>query len=144
MILISHRGNVSGRVVEMENNPAYIESAIELGYDVEVDAWLLDIGFFLGHDLPEHEVSYDWFFIWGERLWIHCKNVDCLSSLAPQPELNCFWHETDTVTLTSKKYIWAFPGNQPIYGSIAVLPERNNDDISLCTGVCSDVIANYK
>ncbi len=57
---------------------------------------------------------------------------------------NYFWHETDTVTLTSKSYIWAYPGKQPITNSIAVLPEIYNDNIENCVGVCSDIIEFYK
>ena len=37
MILIAHRGNVSGPNPEMENNPLYIDRALEKGYDVEID-----------------------------------------------------------------------------------------------------------
>lgn len=57
---------------------------------------------------------------------------------------NYFWHETDTVTLTSKGFPWAYPNRQPIKGSIAVMPELNNDDVTECYGVCSDVIEQYK
>ena len=58
--------------------------------------------------------------------------------------LNYFWHQGDTVTLTSKNYIWAHPGKQIIKGSIAVLPEIHNDNISKCIGICSDYIERYK
>ena len=57
--------------------------------------------------------------------------------------LNYFWHEQDTLTLTSKNYMWVYPGKQPITGSIAVMPEIHNDDISKCLGVCSDFIKRY-
>jgi hypothetical protein len=56
---------------------------------------------------------------------------------------NYFWHEEDTVALTSKNYVWAYPGKQPIKGSIAVLPERDNDNVLLCKGICSDYIKRY-
>ena len=112
------------------------------GYDVEIDIWLFNNGFYLGHDYPQYEISYDWLFVRNKNLWIHCKNVDVLKFLLPST-LNCFWHEGDTVTLTNKGYIWANIGKQPIRDSIAVLPEINNEDISQCKGICSDVISNY-
>jgi hypothetical protein len=59
-------------------------------------------------------------------------------------DFNFFWHETDTVTLTSKKYIWAYPTKQPILNSIAVMPELYKDNIIGCIGVCSDYIEKYK
>jgi len=34
MILISHRGNLRGKKTELENNPSYIQSTVDLGYDV--------------------------------------------------------------------------------------------------------------
>ena len=37
MFLISHRGNINGINNKKENDPDYINRAIELGYDVEID-----------------------------------------------------------------------------------------------------------
>ncbi len=39
MILISHRGNIDGPNTDNENKPSYIASAINRGYDCEVDFW---------------------------------------------------------------------------------------------------------
>ena len=50
MKLISHRGNINGKHEGFENNPNYIDTAIEQGYDVEVDIWFISETFFLGHD----------------------------------------------------------------------------------------------
>ena len=58
-------------------------------------------------------------------------------------DINYFWHEYDTATLTSKNYIWAYPGKQPIKNSIAVMPEIHKEDINQCVGICSDYIKNY-
>jgi hypothetical protein len=55
-----------------------------------------------------------------------------------------FWHEGDTLTLTSMNVVWAYPGKQPIKGSIAVMPEINNDNLDDCIGICSDYINDYK
>jgi hypothetical protein len=41
MILISHRGNINGRIEGLENTPNYIQDAIKLGYDVEIDLWII-------------------------------------------------------------------------------------------------------
>ena len=37
MYFISHRGNINGIQKERENDPLYINEAINKGYDVEVD-----------------------------------------------------------------------------------------------------------
>ena len=143
MILISHRGNIDGKIPEYENNPNYIEAALNLGYDVEIDLWFIDGRVYLGHDEPQYEVDDSWLGERTDKLWVHCKNVESLNWIR-STILHYFWHETDTVTLTSKNYIWAYPGKQPIVGSIAVMPELENDNVLLCKGVCSDYIKRYK
>lgn len=145
MRLISHRGNINGRFVNYENEPNYIDDAIKQGYDVEVDVWYVDEQLYLGHDKPDYGVDLRWFRDRLTKLWIHCKNIEAVNYFnSCGYDCNYFWHETDTITLTSKKYIWAYPGKQPIKDSIAVMPEINNDDISRVLGVCSDYIENYK
>ena len=143
MKLIAHRGNINGKIESLENNPNYIDSAISDGYDVEIDVWLIDGNLFLGHDNPQYEVDDRWLEERINNLWVHCKNIDLLNWVR-STSLHYFWHESDTITLTSKNYIWAYPGKQPIMNSIAVMPELNNDDITKCIGICSDYIERHK
>lgn len=149
MILIAHRGNINGRFESCENEPTYIDQAIREGFDVEVDVWLKSTEnfremLFLGHDEPQYGVGFRWFRDRISKLWIHCKNVEAVNYfLDCGYEFNFFWHQEDDITLTSKKYIWAYPGKQPIENSIAVMPEIHNDDTSRCIGVCSDFIDKY-
>jgi len=143
MILISHRGNISGRNIDFENSPDYIEDATRLGYDVEVDLWFYKDQLHLGHDEPQYKISLEWLYQKNSKLWIHCKNVDSLVHIYEKP-LHYFWHEEDTLTLTSKGYMWVYPGKQPIKNSIAVMPELFSDDVSKCVGVCSDYIESYR
>jgi len=142
MILISHRGNLNGPNEVRENSPYYIMEAIDEGYDVEVDLWWVDGKVYLGHDKPQYEVSDEWLGERIDKLWVHCKNVESLIWIR-NTSLHYFWHEQDTLTLTSKNHMWVYPGKQPIIGSIAVMPEIHNDDISNCLGVCSDFIKKY-
>lgn len=145
MILISHRGNINGRFESLENEPAYIDKAMSGGYDVEVDVWYKDNLLWLGHDKPEYEIDFHWLKDRISKLWIHCKNIEAIEWFnSSQYDYHYFWHQEDTLTLTSKKYIWAYPGNQPIKNCIAVMPELYNDSINLCVGICSDYIKNYK
>ena len=141
MILISHRGNIDGKKPHLENHPDYINEALNLGYDVEVDVWFVDGKFMLGHDEPLHETDYK--FLMNEKLWCHAKSLDALFEMKKYA-IHYFWHEEDTVALTSKNYVWAYPGKQPIKGSIAVMPERSNEEVLVCKGICSDVIKKYK
>jgi len=147
MILISHRGNLDGEAPERENHPEYIDEAMELGYNVEIDLWFVEGKFMLGHDEPQYEVHTEWLYQRSDKLWIHCKNVkafEFFNFFHDKQDIHYFWHEQDTATLTSKGYIWAYPGKQPIKNSIAVMPEINNDSTTACKGICSDYIQKYK
>lgn len=146
MILISHRGNINGPNPERENSPKYIDEALNAGYQVEVDLWVIEGSLFLGHDEPQYGIDLPWLNQRCDDLWLHCKNIEALEYLNILP-FDCFhhfWHENDTATITSQRWIWAYPGKQPIKYSIAVMPELYNDDLSECRGICSDYIQNYK
>lgn len=143
MKLISHRGNLMGKIPEKENTPNYIDAAISSGFDVEIDLWFNDGKFFLGHDLPENETEISWIEERSEKLWIHAKNAGALEALIGS-DLHYFFHSEDLATITSKGFVWVYPGKQPIKNSVAVLPELYDDQISQCYGVCSDYILRYK
>ena len=144
MILIAHRGNVSGRQPKKENSPSYIKEALLLGYEVEVDIWHQEGQFFLGHDFPEHKIDIK--FLKNEKLWCHCKNITTLRE-ALLEDLNCFFHQTDDVVLTSRGHMWTYPGKKLVSGSICVMPERaeyTGEELSQCMAICSDYIERYK
>jgi hypothetical protein len=104
---ISHRGNLRGRKPELENTPGYIDKAIDELYEVEVDIRFVEGCFYLGHDKPEHFVDLHWIKERNDYLIFHCKNLPALYLLKDQH--HCFWHDTDTYTLTSKGKIWTYP-----------------------------------
>ena len=149
MILIAHRGNINGKVEKFENNPSYIDSAIEQGYDVEVDLRYHQHEFWLGHDYAKYEINLKWLTDRKDFLWIHCKDlitIDMLRELQihNKVDLHYFFHNDDDCTITSKGDLWVYPGKQPVKNSIAVIPEWHRDDVSLCKGICSDNIINFK
>ena len=145
MILISHRGNTNGRFESYENEPTYIDLAIKQGYDAEVDVWYKDKILYLGHDKPDYGIDFRWFRDRINKLWIHCKNIEAVVYFKESLyDVNYFWHQEDTLTLTSQNYIWVYPSKQPIEKSIAVMPEIHNDDVTKCIGICSDHIEIYK
>ena len=146
MILISHRGNISGPTPEQENRPEYIAEALKHGYDVEIDVWFKDNKFMLGHDEPQYEFPFELIDQSYPKLWIHCKNIDALSKLNELDpngsKVNYFWHENDLGVLTSKSYIWS---TNLINNGILVMPELfNKQPIETTMGICSDYIEKYK
>lgn len=144
--LISHRGNLNGVELEEENHPNKIEKVISLGYDCEVDLFRIKNSFYLGHDKPQYEITYDWLLNFNEKLWIHVKNFEALNFLVNKnTELNYFWHQSDDFTLTSKNFIWTFPDKVTNKNSVIVkLDFQPNylNDIEIF-GICSDYISLY-
>jgi hypothetical protein len=99
--------------------------------------------FYLGHDKPEYLIHQDWLEERKEKLWIHCKNIDAVEWFSENMTFHFFWHQNDTLTLTSRGLLWVFPGNQPIKNSVAVLPEIENENVESCFAICSDYISKY-
>ena len=106
MILISHRGNIGGVFLERENTQSYIQKAIDLGYDVEIDIWYTVGKFWLGHDVSQHEVQIPWLLDRKDKLWVHCKSFEALTKLV-DTELRVFYHKEEEYTIISDKHIWA-------------------------------------
>jgi len=148
MKLISHRGNINGKKPILENSPNYVLNALEQGYDVEIDVWF-DKGWWLGHDTPEYKIEEIFLTANASRLWCHAKNMEAIIEIKKLNndlnfDVHYFWHQEDDCTLTSKNIMWVHPKTKPITGTISVLPEIFNQDVSNCMGVCSDYIENYK
>lgn len=146
MILIAHRGNLSGKNPEQENNPEYVLKALSMGYDVEIDLWSVSGTLFLGHNCPQYKISMEFITTHKNCLWCHAKNKEAFQILLGA-HLNCFWHTTEDYVLTSYRHIWVYPGKDLMTYSIAVLPEScsySYNDLSKCMGICSDFIENYQ
>tara|TARA_Y100000114_G_scaffold40536_1_gene36032 strand:- start:7988 stop:8407 length:420 start_codon:yes stop_codon:yes gene_type:complete len=139
MLLISHRGNLDGSS-DLENHPTRIQEVLKMGLDCEVDVWLKEGGYHLGHDEPMHHVNAS--LLKDKNLWCHAKNLEALQKML-EDGIHCFWHENDNCTLTSKGIIWSHPHVIPPPNSIAVKPEIKNHDIKNCYGVCSNYIIKY-
>lgn len=142
MKLISHRGNLTGPNTVDENSPELVLDVLAKGFECEIDLWLDNNTLYLGHDGPQYRVSHD--FLEKPGLWIHAKNFDALVYLDNYRNINYFWHQEDDFTITSKGYIWTYPGKPLASTSIAVMPERVMNISSIkslaVSGICSDYI----
>lgn len=145
MIYIAHRGLFNGPDSTKENHPFQIMTAIELGYQCEIDLRIVDNKLYLGHDNPQYEVDEYW--LRDSNLWIHAKNIEALYWLSTHQtwKYNYFWHENDQYTLTSKGYIWTNPKNMLTHNSVMVMPEHvdqtlSNAIIANCHAICSDYV----
>ena len=140
MFFISHRGNLEGPIRSEENKIDYINNAINQNFDVEIDVWFKNNNFYLGHDEPQYKIPLE--FLKNKKLWVHTKNLECFYELT-NFDVNFFWHEEDKIVLTSKGFLWNYPGTQLSKKSICVLPERAPEKKPECAGICSDYIKEY-
>ena len=142
MILISHRGNLNGRIPEKENTITYIEDALKKGFHVEIDVCKFDgKQFYLGHDDPQEPASITW--LRDNKLWCHAKSFKALEAMTALG-IHCFYHENDPYTLTSRGWIWAYPGQPGGKYTIAVHPEELHPaDVMKFAGVCSDYVEKF-
>lgn len=146
MKLIAHRGNISGPNLHLENSPEYIDTALKT-YDAEIDLRVVDDALYLGHDVPQYRITLSWLEERSSKLWIHCKNAEALQYCL-QNNLHCFWHNIDDYTITSKGYVWAYPGKENVGDRcILVMPELHwtlqESKLHIVHGVCSDFVEHY-
>ena len=148
MLYIAHRGNLYGPNISCENEPSYIQNALDLGYDVEIDVWVKEFKIYLGHDQPQYEINID--FLKNNKLWCHAKNFDALNLMYEnRATIHYFSHDLDSHILTSKNIIWAYPGKEINNNTVCVMPERTDDiyteqQLKSCYGICSDYVGHYK
>ncbi len=148
MKYIAHRGNINGPSV-MENHPDHLKEALNSGFDVEVDVWIINDELYFGHDKPLYPTQLSTL---NQSYWLHCKNIEALKFFGGIEinEAHCFWHENDDYTITNKKYIWTNIGKELGARSIMVMPELSSDDWltntvnAKCYGICSDYIQKIK
>lgn len=146
MKIIAHRANINGPSSKNENQLSSIKDCLDLGYDVELDIRLLEGKLYLGHDKPQLIITIEELGMIKNKVWVHCKNLQALSFFSQiDEEFNYFWHEEDSYTLTSKGYIWAYPGKELSPECICVMPEINYPTNNMkylrnlsISGICTD------
>jgi len=105
-LIYAHRGNLDGPKPDRENNPDYIDEAINAGFRAEVDLHDINGHLFLGHDYPQYLISMNYLRDRSDVLLIHAKNFRALQRLNGQSCLHYFCHTSDPYTITSRDYLW--------------------------------------
>lgn len=153
--LISHRGNLDGRMPKKENHPKYIIDAIQSGYDCEIDLRVNEHDkLFLGHDEKQYEIDKDFLLEYRNELWVHCKDRNSLNKMVSDDEfksvMNYFYHENDDYTLTSRGHVWAYPNRHSTDNCVMVILDENTirliteydlDFVKDPFGICTDWVA---
>lgn len=145
MILISHRGNITGRLPEVENQPDYIQDTIILGYDVEIDVRMKEGQLYLGHDYAQYKIELEWLIERRDKLWIHTKDFESLDLLIDKG-LRVFFHEQERQTIINNtNLIWSH--DLESISTKSIIPLLNTQSIEKyghlaqnVYGVCSDYL----
>ncbi len=142
---IAHRGNMKGKYVPDENKPERIDELNAKGIGCEIDVWYERGSWFLGHDEPQHNVSFEWLMKNLPLRLMHCKNESALDKLHLDCgrlgyEVNLFYHTTEDYAITSKGHIVVHPDRMCLPDSIEMMPEMSKERFDrLCPNVvCSD------
>lgn len=138
MIQIAHRGNFSGELPEYENRISHLNHALTLGYWIECDIQMYNGELHFGHDEPQELVDFK--ILMHERTICHAKDIESLQVIH-NLGAHYFWHETDKVTLTSRGYIWCYPGvhiRHPNAIWLDLHDEMIPRDTSGIFGICAD------
>lgn len=146
---ICHRGNLEHKELATENSPSLLDKRIADGYDVELDVWYKDDQLFLGHDAPEHPITFEW-LMQSSKKYIHTKNAETLEYLLLRCgkegyNPNIFYHTNDHYSLTTRNHIIVLPGQEILTGSVNMMPEMSPvlKDSSRAYAVCSDSFSNF-
>lgn len=134
-ILISHRGNLNGSS-DFENSRENIKYLLNLGVFCEIDVWLINGDFFLGHDHPKELIRES--FLENDRLFVHAKNTPALDKMLRNSKIHCFWHQKDSHVITSKGFIWQEGYHNLTDKTIVVDLSKNPDYNAKCYGICVD------
>ena len=146
MKIIAHRGLENGPNVEIENDPVQIQKLIyAYEFEVEIDLWLENNILLLGHENKrKYRIENNFLFKNSNKLWIHAKNIEAANFLF-KTDLNWFWHENDTLTLTSKNIIWNnvnfnnnIPGSVLLDFDLTKIDYKNKELVKQYKYICTD------
>lgn len=145
MKIISHRGNINGKVLEKENKPSYLDCAIFSKIEVETDIRWIDNKFYLGHDNPDYIINEEWILKRKEYIWFHCKNLEAAQKLETlSKDIKYFCHTNDPFISTSTNHFWVhdFTSNLNNQCIIPLLDEIDikNFNNKIVYAVCTDYV----
>lgn len=143
MKIISHRGNLTGSNPRTENTLEQFDLALSKGFEVEIDVWRIhENTVWIGHDSGDIVMPKSFLEENSEKIWVHAKSLVAVNSLRFVHGINWFWHENDKMTITSKGYIWCYPGTY-IDGGISVVTDKEFQTDHDILGICTDFAENW-
>lgn len=144
-IVISHLGNITGRVPEKENTLAHVQAALDRGFHVCVQVVYRNGAFLLpcssGYDLAKPA------FLSRQRLWCGTDDAEAMDALCAI-NAHAFFIAERLPSLTTAQFVWTLPPHKLSSRSIAVFPELVehawlDDEFNSPAGICSNTPLSY-
>lgn len=142
-IIISHLGNIDGRIPERENTLPYIKEALAAGWHVCVDVLYTNGNFVLPCEKAFYPIPPS--LLSNCRVWARTYDPETIDALCTI-KAHCVIATESPVTLTSEQFIWTLPPLQLAGRAIAVFPELAPPDWLENyepAGLCSNQPARY-
>lgn len=142
-IIISHLGNIDGRIPERENRFNYLKAALKAGWHVCADVLFRNGGFLLPHQTGFDAAPMSFFS--QPRVWSRCRDAETLDALC-NIKAHSFFLSAGAYALTSEQFIWTLPPETLVDRSIAAFPELTDPDWlekQEPAGMCSNTPIRY-
>ena len=152
MLYISNCGNLSGPDLNKENNPEHVAEALEKGYHVVVDVWVVNdqkentLRLALGNLMPQYSVDLE--FFQNPNVIARAKSLQTFQLLIDN-NTHCFLDSKDA-QLTTRGLLWTpMASRRMVPRAVLNLPEVITNDIAQAlnvavSGVCSNFIERVK
>jgi len=142
MKFISHRGNIDGVRPAFENNPQYVDIALQYGYYVFIDVWYDSGNFWLGNKVKQYSIFEG--FLEQEKYICNPKDWKTFDKLFSNEHIHTLWNDIDYYTITSKGWVWAHEHAED-YSENSIITHFNDMDVVPgVAGVCSNYIRSIR
>jgi hypothetical protein len=149
MIYISEYGNINEKHVDKENNPDYIVHAINAGFFVKVNVWLIEDCIHIGKIHAQYVISDEFIHEYKNKLWFCAQTAETYNILIDKYAADTvFMHD---FTLKNISYT-SFETTSDNTEFILFSPEAHKTTYEIrdiwnhqnCKGICSSYVAYYK
>lgn len=152
MQFISNRGNINGPDLSQENNPEYVNKALEQNFFVIVDAWVVPtddpnmVNLALGANTAQYPVTLD--LLQNPRIIARIKDLNTFQILTDK-NVHCVLDGPGHQITTNSLIFNPIGGRQILPRTIINMPEVLTTDYesilpSIKTGICSNYIADVR
>lgn len=142
MKFISYRGNIDGPRPVWENNPQYVDIALQYGYYVFLDVWYEEGQFYLGSNVKQYPIFES--FLEKDKYICYPRTWETFDKLLRNEHIHTLWHDIDYYTITNRGWVWAHEHAENYSENTIITNFGDMDDIPNVAGICSNYIRSIR